>query len=86
MSVKSISIKIVWRRFGGCVRKAVILTSGGLRCVRKRTEGTERNPERDAGVSRGHSSLEQSDHSIGTLARKGRNGRGRRSGNVGTKA
>jgi hypothetical protein len=86
MTAKSISIKIVLRRFGGCVLKAVILTSGGLRCVPERTEGIERNPERDAGVSRGHSSLGQSDHSIGTLTRKGRNGRDRRSGNVWGKA
>jgi hypothetical protein len=86
MTAKSISIKFVARRFGGCVRKAVILTSGGLRCVPMRTEGIERNPERNAGVSRGHSSQEQSDHSTGTLTRKGRNGRGRRSGNVRVKA
>ena len=86
MTAKSISIKIVLRKFGGCVRKAVILTSGGLRCVRKRTEGIERDPERDAEVSRGHSSQEQSDYSTGTLTRKGRNGRGRRTGNVLAKA
>jgi hypothetical protein len=30
MTVKSISIKNAWRRFGGCVRKAVVLTSGDL--------------------------------------------------------
>jgi hypothetical protein len=30
MTAKSISIKRVRRRFGGCVRKAVVLTSGGL--------------------------------------------------------
>jgi hypothetical protein len=68
MTAKSISIKIVLRRFGGCVRKAVILTSGGLRCVPMRTEGIARDPERSAEVSRGHSSQEQSDHSTGTLA------------------
>jgi hypothetical protein len=65
--VKSISIKAAQRRSGGCVRKAVILTSGGLHCVRKRTEGIERDPERDAEVSRGQSSQEQSGHSTGTL-------------------
>jgi hypothetical protein len=41
-----------------------------------RTEGIERDPERDAEVSRGHNSQEQSDHSTGTLTRKGRNGTG----------
>jgi hypothetical protein len=56
MTAKSISIKFVLRRFGGCVRKAVILTSGGLHCVPMRTEGIERDPERNAEVSRGHSS------------------------------
>jgi hypothetical protein len=30
MTAKSISIKRVRRRFGGCVRKAVVLTSGDL--------------------------------------------------------
>jgi len=35
-----------------------------------------RDPERDPEVSRGQSSQEQSVHSIGTLARKGRNGEG----------
>jgi hypothetical protein len=30
MTAKSISIKRAWRRFGGCVRKAVVLTSGDL--------------------------------------------------------
>ena len=41
-----------------------------------RTEGIERDPERKAEVSRGHSNQEQSDHSTGTLARKGRNAKG----------
>jgi len=30
MTAKSISIKRARRRYGGCVRKAVVLTSGGL--------------------------------------------------------
>jgi hypothetical protein len=86
LTAKSISIKFAQRRFGGCVRKAVILTSGDLHCVLMRTEGIERDPERNAEVSRGHSSQEQSDHSTGTLTRKGRNDKGRRSGNVLVKA
>ena len=40
------------------------------------TEGTVRLPDRGAGVSRGHSRPEPSVRSSGTLARKGRNGRG----------
>ena len=53
---KSISVKGHGRKSGGCALKAVGLTPGGLRrCPRKGTEGTERNPERGAGVSRGHS-------------------------------
>ncbi len=35
-TAKSISIKSAWRRFGGCVRKAVVLTSGGLDRVQRR--------------------------------------------------
>ena len=58
------------------MRKAVILTSGDLHCVLMRTEGIERDPERNAEVSRGHSSQEQSDHSTGILTRKGRNDKG----------
>jgi hypothetical protein len=37
LTAKSISIKSAQRRSGGCVRKAVVLTSGGL----------DRVPERD---------------------------------------
>ena len=33
MTAKSISIKGAQRRFGGCVLKAVVLTSGDLGCV-----------------------------------------------------
>jgi hypothetical protein len=77
MTAKSISIKRARRRFGGCVRKAVVLTSGELdRVLGKGTEGIERDPDRDPEVSRRHSSREQSVHSIGTLARKGRNSKG----------
>ena len=53
---KSISVKGPGRKSGGCAPKAVGLTPGGLRrCPRRGTEGTERNPERGAGVSRRHS-------------------------------
>ncbi len=45
-----------------------------------------RDPDRGAEVSRGHSSQEQSVHSIEALARKGRNGRVRRTGNELVKA
>jgi len=45
------------------------------------TEGIARCPDHMAEVSRGHSRQVQSVHSIGTLARKGRNGRARRTGN-----
>ncbi len=87
MTAKSISIKIVMRRSGGCVRKAVVLTSGGLRpCPGNGTGGIERDPEGGAEVSRGHSKKRQSVHSIEALARKGRNGRTRRTGNARMKA
>lgn len=36
MTAKSISIKRARRRFGGCVRKAVVLTSGDLDRVLKK--------------------------------------------------
>ena len=84
---KSISIKDAGRTFGGSARKAVELTSGGLRRVVsscRATEGAVRRPDRGAGVSRGHSRSVTSVHSIGTLARKGRNGRARRTGNDAT--
>jgi len=51
---KSISIKSHVRISGGCARKAVELTPGGLRPVSQETERTERGAEREAGVSRGH--------------------------------
>lgn len=53
---KSESIKGAGRKFGGCARKAVELTSGDLRrvlCIG--TEGTARFPDRVAEVSRGQS-------------------------------
>ena len=57
---KSISVKGYGRRSGGCAPKAVGLTPGGLRrCPGDGTGGTERNPERGAGVSRGHSRWRQ---------------------------
>jgi hypothetical protein len=57
MTAKSISIKNARRRFGGCVRKAVVLTSGDLgRVPKEGTEGIERDPERDPEVSRWQSS------------------------------
>jgi hypothetical protein len=43
---------------------------------RKGTEGIERDPDRDSNVSGGQNNREQSVCSIGTLARKGRNGQG----------
>ena len=45
------------------------------------TEGIARCPDHMTEVSRGHSRQAQSVHSIGTLARKGRNGSARRTGN-----
>jgi len=82
LTVKPISIKGAERKSGGCARKAARLTSGDLRRVPAGTERVERLFDRGAEVSSGHSRREQSVHSIGTLARKGRNGRARRTGNV----
>jgi hypothetical protein len=81
MPTKSISIKDAGRKSGGCAGKADELTSGGLHRVPGGTEATERKPDRGAEVSIGHSRCGQSVHSIGTLYRKGRNGRARRTGN-----
>ena len=52
---KSISIKSNVRISGGCARKAVELTPGGLRPCLEQTERTVRGADREAGVSRGHS-------------------------------
>jgi hypothetical protein len=53
-TTKSISIKGTGCKSGGCVRKAVELTSGDLPFVLDfRTEGREIDPDRAAEVSRG---------------------------------
>src|SRR5712692_1451230 len=84
---KSISIEGAERKPGGCARKAVGLTSGGLRRVRDDgLRGAARLFECGAGVSRGRSRAVQSDHSSGALAGNGRNGRARRAGNGSVKA
>ena len=43
------------RRFGDCARKAAEITPGDLLCVASATEAAERQPDRRAEVSRGHS-------------------------------
>ncbi len=71
--VKSVSIKGAERKPGGCARKAVGLTSGGLRRVSDEGLGEPRgSSNRGAGVSRGRSRAVQSDHSSGALAGNGR--------------
>ena len=56
-AAKSIAIKGRYGRSGGCAAKAVGLTSGDLRRVRKsRTERVRKDRDRGAEVSRGHSS------------------------------
>jgi len=82
LTAKPISIKSAERKSGGCARKAARLTSGELRRAPQGAERAERLFDRGAEVSSGHSRREQSVHSIGTLARKRRNGRARRTGNV----
>jgi hypothetical protein len=82
VTAKPISIKSAERKSGGCAWKAARLTSGDLRRAPQSAERAERLSERGAEVSSGRSRREQSVHSIGTLARKGRNGRARRTGNV----
>jgi hypothetical protein len=86
MTAKSESIKREGRRFGGCVSKAVGLTPGGLRRDLETGGGAARRIINGAGVSRGHSRPVKSDQSIEALARKGRNGGTRRSGNYRKKA
>ena len=57
MIAKSTAIKCRGGKSGGCALKAVDLTSGGLRRVRKaRTERFRKGRDRGAEVSRGHSS------------------------------
>jgi hypothetical protein len=56
MTAKSISIKGAKRKSGGCARKAVELTSGGLRHVpQSELRRLTRLPDRGAEVSRGQS-------------------------------
>lgn len=52
---KSISIKGLGCRSGGCALKVVELTPGDLPGVPQGTEEPERGPDRRAEVSRGHS-------------------------------
>ena len=54
-TAKSVSIKGAKRRFGDCAWKAAELTPGDLLCVASATEAAERQPDRRAEVSRGHS-------------------------------
>ena len=57
MIAKSTAIKDRGGKFGGCAVKAVGLTSGDLHRVRqRRTERVRKARERDAEVSRRHSS------------------------------
>ena len=66
--MKSISIKGAERRFGGCARKAVELTSGGLGRVRAvRTEEVARLPDDDPEVSSGHSRVTEPEGPNGLL-------------------
>jgi len=55
LTSKSISIKDAKRRSGDCARKAAEITPGGLSCVASATEAVERQLDRRAEVSRGHS-------------------------------
>ena len=55
LTAKSISIKDAKRRSGDCARKAAEITPGDLSCVASATEAVERQPDRRAEVSRGHS-------------------------------
>ena len=56
LTAKFISIKGAKRRFGDCAQKAAELTPGDLFRVASATEAAERQPDRGAEVSRGHSS------------------------------
>jgi hypothetical protein len=56
VTAKSGSIKSAERRSGGCVPKAIELTSGDLcDCLGEGTEGLGREPDRSTEVSRGRS-------------------------------
>ncbi len=87
MTAKSISIKDAQRRFGGCVRKAVVLTSGdlagvpgmGLRESRETLTAIQESAE--GKVTRGSRST-RSGHS----PERGETARGRRTGNELAKA
>ena len=55
LTAKSISIKGAKRRSGDCAQKAAELTPGDLLRVASATEAVERQSDRGAEVSRGHS-------------------------------
>ena len=87
MTAKSASIKDAKRKSGGCAWKAVKLTSGDLpACPELGTGNAARRSDRQAEVSRGRSRRRPSVRSIEILTRKGRNDRGRKTGNATTKA
>jgi hypothetical protein len=82
MTAKSISIKRTRRRFGGCVRKAVVLTSGdldrvldnkGLRESRETLTAIQKSAE---GIVAGSSRSARSGHS----PERGETAGGRRTG------
>jgi len=72
MTAKSIAIKRRDGRSGGCVGKAVKLTSGDLHCCPEvGTEEVARHPERGAEVSRGQSRKEAGSAIEALRSRKG---------------
>ena len=72
MTAKSISIKNAKRKPGDCAQKATGLTRGDLPDVLAiGTERAERQAERLAEVSRGHSSLARGETKARTVSRGG---------------
>ncbi len=87
MTAKSISIKDAQRRSGGCVRKAVVLTSGGLGGVpamglRESRETLTAIQKSAEGIVAGSSRSARSGHS----PERGETARGCRAGNELAKA
>ena len=82
MTAKSISIKNTRRRFGGCVRKAVVLTSGDLgRVPEKGLGGSRETPSAIQRSAEGKVAESSRSARPRHSPEKGEVARGRRTGN-----
>jgi hypothetical protein len=89
MTAKSISIKSAGRRFGGCVRKAVVLTSGELDRVPKKNWGLRESRETLTAIqesAEGKVTRSSRPARSGHSPERGETARGRKAGNEPVKA